>query len=407
MGNELSKNNIVDILESYYPERFQNLSPIDFEGLIKFLLQEKYAKAELTKASGDFGADVIAYSPSQGKIICQVKRYNKGNRVGNKYINDCIGAIEYYNGNKGLVITTSSYTRSAKEIANRANIELWNWNKLSEEISKHFFEGKDYYNYFNKVKQSDLSQETLNISLDRIEQGGATKGNASYNWIYITIENLTKKIIEVSIIDVKIINSNNQQFSFDQWHKGYFSSGEIFPKAKVEASFNVSKQKAGQLKSGTRVYLKATINDENQLFELEYQKDNHKQKPNGEKSIQNLIKEDIGDKLILKSPVSGEFNQWVIGTNGKVINPYDKIAEVDDIELKAGCRGYLNEICVENHTYIKAGKPIIILDTELSDSLEKKNQSNSNSNNDSDIIAILIAFAIVIITIILVIAANN
>lgn len=125
MSNELSENNISDILESYYPQRFQDLSPIDFERLIKFLLEKKYSRAEITNASGDFGADVIAYTSSHEKIICQVKRYKKGNKVGNKYINDCIGAIEYYNGDKGLVITTSSYTKSAKEIAGKADIELW------------------------------------------------------------------------------------------------------------------------------------------------------------------------------------------------------------------------------------------------------------------------------------------
>lgn len=414
MSNELSKNNISDVLESYYPERFQNFSPIDFERLIKFLLEEKFGRAEETNASGDFGGDVIAYSHSEGKIICQVKRYKKGNKVGNKYINDCIGAIEYYDGNKGLVITTSSFTKSAKEIAKKANIELWNWNKLSEEISKHFFEGKDYYDYFSKIKESEESEGILKVNLDRIEKAGATKGNASYNWLYITIENMTKTIVDVSIIDATIINSKNRQFSFDDWHQGYFASGEIYPKAKVEASFNVSVQKAGQLKRGTKVYLKALVDDEEKLFKLDYnQSTNNDNKPSKDLPPQILIKEEKGDQILLKAPISGEFKKWVAGTDGQLIKPKFKIGEIDGVDLKAGIRGYLDRVCVENHTKLVKGEPIIILNKKSQEKKEKKSsqdkvkQTQKGNSQNTDTLWVGIFFIVMIFLIVLFIIVSS
>lgn len=73
------------------------------------------------------GADVIAYKDNV-KYVIQVKFYN--NPVGNKAVQEVVGAIGMYNADKGVVVTNSTFTPSAVELANANNIELVNGEKI-------------------------------------------------------------------------------------------------------------------------------------------------------------------------------------------------------------------------------------------------------------------------------------
>ena len=73
------------------------------------------------------GADVVAYKDNV-KYVIQVKFYN--NPVGNKAVQEVAGAIGMYKANKGMVVTNSTFTHSAIELANANNIELVDGNKL-------------------------------------------------------------------------------------------------------------------------------------------------------------------------------------------------------------------------------------------------------------------------------------
>ena len=67
------------------------------------------------------GADVIAYK-NNVKYVIQVKFYN--NPVGNKAVQEVVGAIGMYKADKGIVVTNSSFTKSAIELAEANNVEL-------------------------------------------------------------------------------------------------------------------------------------------------------------------------------------------------------------------------------------------------------------------------------------------
>lgn len=75
------------------------------------------------------GADVIAYKDNK-KYVIQVKFYN--NPVGNKAVQEVVGAIGMYKADKGIVVTNSTFTTSAIELANANNIELINGTKIEE-----------------------------------------------------------------------------------------------------------------------------------------------------------------------------------------------------------------------------------------------------------------------------------
>lgn len=75
------------------------------------------------------GADVIAYKDNV-KYVIQVKFYN--NPVGNKAVQEVVASIGMYKADKGIVVTNSTFTSSAVELANANNIELVDGEKIEE-----------------------------------------------------------------------------------------------------------------------------------------------------------------------------------------------------------------------------------------------------------------------------------
>lgn len=100
----------------------------EFEEYTKFLLEKVgYENVKVTKAIGDQGIDVIATKNKQ-KIGIQCKRYKSN--VGNKAIQEAYAGIGYYSLDKAIVLTNSNFTKSAIDLANKLNVELWDRKKL-------------------------------------------------------------------------------------------------------------------------------------------------------------------------------------------------------------------------------------------------------------------------------------
>ena len=103
------------------PDEFGTLSGVEFETRIAKVLKEFGFNVSGTPASGDQGADLIAKRDGS-TIIVQAKRYDSA--VGNKAVQEVIGAVLFYSGDEGWVITNSTFTPSAKALAQKAKIRL-------------------------------------------------------------------------------------------------------------------------------------------------------------------------------------------------------------------------------------------------------------------------------------------
>ena len=99
-----------------------DMSGIEFENHLAQLLKSNgFDSVSGTPKTGDQGADLIA--KRNGKtIIIQAKRYEGA--VGNKAVQEVVGAINFYNGDEGWVITNSSFTKSARELAKKSGVKL-------------------------------------------------------------------------------------------------------------------------------------------------------------------------------------------------------------------------------------------------------------------------------------------
>lgn len=116
-----------------------NMSTIDrmdgktFEKYIAALYKLKGFTAELTKASGDYGVDVILHSPSGSKIIIQTKCYS--NKVSISAVQEISAARSYYGTNNAWVITNNYFTQPAINLARSNGIKLMDRKALAELIN--------------------------------------------------------------------------------------------------------------------------------------------------------------------------------------------------------------------------------------------------------------------------------
>ncbi len=110
---------------------FSNLkNGYEFEEYVANLYKKLgYKIEEVTKKSGDQGADVIAWKNKE-KYVIQAKFYNSP--VGNKAVQEVVASLGMYKANKGIVVTNNTFTISAIELAKANNIELIDGEKIEE-----------------------------------------------------------------------------------------------------------------------------------------------------------------------------------------------------------------------------------------------------------------------------------
>ena len=121
--------------------------PAFFERLVVNLLTAMNyggSTAEAARAlgkSGDGGVDGVIDQDALGldRIYIQAKRYAKDNAVGPSAIRDFFGSLDRFKASKGLFVTTSTFTQSARETADLLSkrIVLINGDALSRMMIRY------------------------------------------------------------------------------------------------------------------------------------------------------------------------------------------------------------------------------------------------------------------------------
>jgi len=106
-----------------------------FEEFLQNIFTKRGFKVTRHKLTNDQGADLTIEKFGE-KTVIQAKRY-KGS-VGNEAIQQVVASIKQYRAHKGMVVTTSYYTRQAIELAKSNNIELIDRDKLQEIIYDNY-----------------------------------------------------------------------------------------------------------------------------------------------------------------------------------------------------------------------------------------------------------------------------
>lgn len=108
-------------------KEIENMDGFEFEMFVASVFRKMGYKAEVTKATGDEGRDIIIYGyKGKEETYVECKRYGDGNVVGSEIVNKLLGSCVAHDVKSAIIVTTSTYTKSALEIRNKVNwIEFW------------------------------------------------------------------------------------------------------------------------------------------------------------------------------------------------------------------------------------------------------------------------------------------
>lgn len=121
-AERLKKSGIADI---------DRMDGLQFEKYLAYLFQAEGYKTQVTKASGDYGADLLLHKDGK-KIVVQAKRYSKN--VGIKAIQEAQASIAHYGASEAWVVTNRDYTDAAYELAKSNRVRLINREALIEMV---------------------------------------------------------------------------------------------------------------------------------------------------------------------------------------------------------------------------------------------------------------------------------
>ena len=122
-----------------HPNKMREMSPRKFEELIADMFRSRGFDVTLTPPSNDGGMDVIAVQRNgigTAMIIVECKRYAEHHRVGVEIARGLYGVVEQHRATRGIVATTSFFTRGAVDFRNTVpyRLTLGDFNWLTQEI---------------------------------------------------------------------------------------------------------------------------------------------------------------------------------------------------------------------------------------------------------------------------------
>lgn len=120
------------------PKDLFDLPPNNFENMVVELFTARGHKANKTGAIGDHGVDVVVQAKNGEKWVAQCKRW-RGN-VGEPVIRDFYGVMHHEKADRGMIITTGTFTPQAREWAKGKPLDL--------------IEGHQFLEYWKKARAS-------------------------------------------------------------------------------------------------------------------------------------------------------------------------------------------------------------------------------------------------------------
>jgi restriction endonuclease Mrr len=150
----------------------------EFEHFIADMWEKQGWETKVTTGSGDRGIDVVATQsePVEQKHLIQAKRYSGGNTISSTEVQRYSSLRQQEdNVDAVIIVTTSRFSRQAREIAEDLNVKLIDGAEFSDLIKRNGWESsiKEYINIPNTTTEvetttTDKSEtKTDNIEVDK------------------------------------------------------------------------------------------------------------------------------------------------------------------------------------------------------------------------------------------------
>lgn len=122
------------------PKIIDNISSREFEEMVCELLDKQGYNVKLTKQTRDGGKDIIVVQKSVLGEFCiyvECKKFDKSNPISVKLVRELYGTVMADDATAGMIITTSYFTRDAKEYRDKIKhrMTLKDYNDLIQEIN--------------------------------------------------------------------------------------------------------------------------------------------------------------------------------------------------------------------------------------------------------------------------------
>lgn len=133
------RDDLLALLHQLSPQRFEQV-------ILDLLTAMGYGGGDATrglttKATGDGGVDGIIHEDALGldAVYIQAKRYAPDNRIGRPDIQRFIGSLTGESATKGVFVTTSDFSREAREYLHRVQhrVVLINGQRLARLMIQH------------------------------------------------------------------------------------------------------------------------------------------------------------------------------------------------------------------------------------------------------------------------------
>ena len=194
------------------------MTPDQYEKYVANYFQNKGYKVKQTPYSNDYGVDVFA-EKNKEKIAIQAKMFGNSNRkINRQMVMEFYGAKDFFNCNKGVIITNGEIIKNAKEVADKLEIEILFIDPQSP-ISKNNSQFDEIWeNYIMPLKGKTITRKNgkTNKIID-VDWGGIKRITSNGNQQKIDIEIFKKTIHDIlekgSITRLEINNEYSKRAS--------------------------------------------------------------------------------------------------------------------------------------------------------------------------------------------------
>jgi HJR/Mrr/RecB family endonuclease len=155
------------IEQDVFLSHLREIDEYDFEVFVAKLWERYGWKTTVTSGSNDRGVDVISGkdTPFKQNHAIQVKRWGSGNKVGRPQIQQYSSLRHRENDiDFVVVVTTSSFTRQAKEEASNLDVKLVDGSDLYQVVSE--VDAEDLVSDYIDLRESDSDISNSSIDLE-------------------------------------------------------------------------------------------------------------------------------------------------------------------------------------------------------------------------------------------------
>ena len=217
------------------PGRFAHLSPEEFESFMVYLFGLDGYTVESVPKRGDTAANLLARKDDHSMMI-RILQLPPDQVVKEDEIHKAEAAKAYHETDQAWIITTSAFTKAAIRVAEKADVEWWDWDALYQALTDTFFEGKSHLDFITtQPKVVDAGEEEPEFKL-KVKWQPEEGIDAEWYNLSITVTNASSNSYYISLDLPALIDKNKNQTIADKWAGGEFVSGMVYEGASVRTS---------------------------------------------------------------------------------------------------------------------------------------------------------------------------